>query len=133
MKKLLILFGLFFVYTWVVSWVGFVWTNYVVKGATYSDPLGEILVRALNLLVPLIASVGVGAAARGYLTSPRLFRWLVALGSYVAVTHYLGYRGIFRQPVFSYWGPAAIEGFVLALAVFAGAASASRRIASRTA
>ncbi len=127
-RNLLILFGLFFVYTCVVGWVGFVWANYVVSRGTYYGAFGEILLRASNLPVPLTVSVGIGAAARVYLKSQKLLPWLVVLGTYVAITHYAGYRGIFRHPGLSYWVPAAVEALVLALAVLAGAAIASRRI-----
>jgi hypothetical protein len=127
-RNLLILFGLFFVYTCVVGWVGFLWTNYVVSRGTYDDAFGEILLRALHLLVPLIVSAGVGAAARTYLRPQNLFSWLVALCGYVAVTHYTGYRGIFRHPALSYWVPVALEALVLPFAVLAGVAIASRRM-----
>jgi hypothetical protein len=126
--NLLILFGLFFVHTFAGQLLAFMWSNYVVSRGTYYDTSGEIVFRALDLLAPFIVSFGVGAAARVYIASRKRFAWLVVLGTYVGVTHYASYRGIFRNAVLTYRVSAAIEAVVLALAVFAGAAVAAWRM-----
>ena len=126
-RNLLILLGLCFAYSLLMTPLALVWTNKVVSHGTYENTPGEILFRTVDLLPSLIIAIAVGVGARIYLLSGKVGGWLAALGLYVGVAHYASYRGIFKPAAVSFRLAAALESAVLVGGILAGAAIVSRR------